>query len=227
MNTAKLVVVTPDAEKLILYIARVSSDQTRTETGLINYLIRNGHWSPFEMANMVIEVNTTRAISAQICRHRSFSFQEFSQRYAKVGSVTIHVGRKQSNKNRQSSVDELDDISQKRWIELQCDGFGRAMRDYEEALELGVAKEQARFLLPMASDTKIYMNGTLRSWIHYLDDKNPGSRTQEHTQQEHRDIAIQIKEIFMEQLPIISEALGWKKEEDANSSIDASPEAVG
>jgi thymidylate synthase (FAD) len=220
MSATRLIVATPEAEKIILYIARVSSDQERTETGLINYLIRNGHWSPFEMANMVIEVKTTRAISAQICRHVSFRFQEFSQRYATPDGVTIHLGRRQAVKNRQSSIDDLDDETQKRWIEIQREVFNACQLGYGEALDLGISKEQARFVLPMATNTKIYMNGTLRSWIHYLDEENPGARTNDHVQQEHREIALEIKEIFKEQFPIISKALGWVEvEAHADSAV--------
>lgn len=216
MNSARLISITPDAEKTILYIARVSSNQDNEDPGLLRYLIRHGHWSPFEMANMVVEINTTRAISAQICRHRSFSFQEFSQRYAEVQSVTMHLGRKQSSKNRQSSTDDLGEAEQKEWIELQRETFSIAHENYVRALEIGVAKEQARFLLPMASDTKLYMNGTLRSWIHYLDENNPGARTNEHVQQEHREIALQIKDIFTRNFPLISEALGWELSENTS-----------
>lgn len=215
MAYAKLISVTPEAEKTILFIARVSSDQEKTDPGLLRYLIRNQHWSPFEMANMVVEIkNTTRAIATQILRHRSFSFQEFSQRYAVVDEVVMHVGRRQAVKNRQSSIDDLDDETQQRWIKLQQRSLRNSMDDYREAIEMGIAKEQARFLLPLAAATKLYMNGTLRSWIHYLE-----LRTDEHTQLEHRDIANEIKTIFKEQFPVISEALGWIIPEDKSRQV--------
>lgn len=167
-------------------------------------MIREGHWSPFEMANMVVEITTSRAISAQILRHRSFSFQEFSQRYAEAPRVIFYTPRRQDEKNRQNSFDDMsqDDID---WfIEAQQRLYDDSFWWYRKALERGIAKESARFLLPLATETKLYMNGTLRSWIHYIQ-----LRTLEGTQQEHYELVAEIRDIFIEQFPIISEALGW------------------
>lgn len=204
-SKAKLISITPDAEKTIMYCARVSSDdQESTNSRLINYCIKHGHWSILEMANMVVEINTSRAISAQILRHRSFSFQEFSQRYAKVPGIETYEARSQDLKNRQNSNDDMCDTD-KQWFREAQEGLQqKSLTLYQEALDRGVAKEQARFLLPMASSSKLYMNGTLRSWVHYLN-----LRCGNGTQKEHIEIADQIKAIFKEELPIISEAL-WK-----------------
>lgn len=200
-----LIAVTPDAEKTVMYCARVSSEhQDSPSTGLIRYCIENHHWSLFEMANMVIEINTSRAISAQILRHRSFSFQEFSQRYAAVADTELYPARRQDLKNRQNSIDDMDEDTRIWFTNAQLRVKGQALDLYNEALEKGIAKEQARFLLPMAASTKLYMNGTLRSWIHYLD-----LRCGNGTQLEHKEIADAIKAIFIEQFPIISEAKGW------------------
>lgn len=203
---AKLISVTNDAEKTIMYCARVSNpkNQQSTNSKLLNYCIKHGHWSIFEMANMVVEIETSRAISAQILRHRSFSFQEFSQRYAEVLDVEYYKARRQDDKNRQNSIDDMspEDLM---WFEnAQITVADVARRHYEKALEMGIAKEQARFLMPMSSSTKLYMNGTIRSWIHYID-----LRTTPGTQKEHRDIAKDIKKIFKEQFPIIAEARGY------------------
>lgn len=203
----KLISATPNAEKTILYCARVSNpkNQDSEKAGLLKYCLKHGHYSIFEMANMVVEVNTSRAISAQIIRHRSFSFQEFSQRYAEVSGFERYNARRQDDKNRQNSIDDMSP-EDKMWFDFQ-QGYiaGKAMKIYEEALGRGIAKEQARFLLPMSSSTKLYMNGTIRSWIHYID-----TRTEEGTQLEHKEIAESIKAIFCEQFPIIAEAKGWK-----------------
>ena len=202
-----LVSITPDAEKTIGYCARVSNPKNQNNpdvAGLLKFCIKHGHWSIFEMANMVIEIETTRGIAAQILRHRSFSFQEFSQRYAKAqGFEGIHP-RRQDTKNRQNSIDNIE--------EGVVDWFHGAAKEvedlaryyYETALSLGIAKESARFLLPLNTKTRMYMNGTARSWIHYIK-----LRTDPSTQKEHRDIAEEIKLIFKEQMPIISEAMGW------------------
>jgi thymidylate synthase (FAD) len=204
--SVKLISVTPDAEKTILYVARVSSDQSNDSPGLLRYLIRNKHWSPFEMAHMTLEIITSRAISQQIIRHRSFSFQEFSQRYSPVENFMVYEGRKQAEENRQSSINNLDEELQAWWNYAQEDVIDLAKEVYREALEKGIAKECARFILPLSSETKIYMSGSLRSWIHYFE-----LRCDEHTQQEHREIALEAREIFKEQFPIISEALGYDK----------------
>ena len=166
--------------------------------------MKHGHWSILEQANMCIEINTSRAISAQILRHRSFSFQEFSQRYAPVQSFEQYEARRQDQKNRQNSISDMSDEDQKWFPEQQKDVQEHAEKAYNEALVKGIAKEQARFLLPMASSTKMYMNGSIRSWVHYIQ-----VRTDPSTQKEHREIAEKIKEIFIEELPIVAEALGW------------------
>jgi len=206
MALAKLVWISPEAEKHIAYCARVSSsDQNNPEYArLIAYCIKHNHWSILEQANMCIEINTSRAISAQILRHRSFNFQEFSQRYASVQSCETYEARRQDDKNRQNSISDMSSEDQKWFEEQQKVVQENSERIYEEALAKGIAKEQARFLLPMASSTKMYMNGTIRSWVHYIQ-----VRTDPTTQKEHRDIAEKIKEIFIEELPIIAEALGW------------------
>lgn len=197
---------TPDAEKTIMYCARVSNPlgQDSTNTRLINYCIQHNHWSIFEMANMVIEIETNRAISAQILRHRSFSFQEFSQRYAQVDGAEMYMARRQDEKNRQNSIDDLPEGTQHWFWAMQNEVNEKAFALYEEAVEAGIAKEVARALLPMSSRTRIYMNGTLRSWMHYID-----LRTEEGTQKEHRDIAEAVKQVFCEEFPIIAEAKGW------------------
>lgn len=202
-----LVAVTPDAEKIIMYCARVSNpkNQSSTNTGLLTYCIKNHHWSIFEMANMVVEIETSRAISAQILRHRSFSFQEFSQRYAEVTGFEGYEARSQDLTNRQNSIDDMSD-DDKQWFRLaQLKNNGDAMELYREALKRGIAKESARFLLPISSQTRLYMNGTVRSWIHYLD-----LRCANGTQLEHKQIADSIKELFIKELPIISAAKEWK-----------------
>lgn len=202
----KLISATPDAEKTIMYCARVSNpkNQDSDNTGLLKYCIKNHHWSIFEMANMVVEIETSRAISTQILRHRSFSFQEFSQRYAEVQGTEKYNARGQDLKNRQNSIDNLDQETRDWFLYAQDIAHKATEELYEIALKKGIAKEQARFLLPMASTTKLYMNGTVRSWIHYLQ-----LRTGHGTQLEHQEIANEIKRIFSEQFPVISEALEW------------------
>jgi thymidylate synthase (FAD) len=201
-----LVSITPDAESTIMFCARVSNpkNQTSGNTGLLNFCIRNGHWSVFEMANMVIEIQTSRAISAQILRHRSFSFQEFSQRYAPVQGFEPVNARRRGTTNRQSSTDDLEpEVQQAFQDKLRIMGdFG--MKFYHELIDAGVANESARFLLPLNAETTLYMNGTIRSWIHYLD-----TRCKEDTQQEHREIALAIRDIFITELPVIAAAKGW------------------
>jgi thymidylate synthase (FAD) len=202
-----LVSITPEAEKVIAYCARVSSPKNQDNpqiASLLRYCIKNGHWSIFEQANLVLEIETSRAISAQILRHRSFSFQEFSQRYSKSAEFIQYGARRQDEKNRQSSHDDLSPEDKKWFLDAQADVWDFAFQRYEAALARGVAKECARFLLPLNTATKIYMNGTVRSWIHYLQ-----LRTEVGTQMEHREIAERCKAIFVSQLPTISEALGW------------------
>lgn len=202
-----LISVTPQAEQMILHCARVSSPHPDSkETGLIGFLIRNNHWSPFEMANMCVQIITSRTIAHQILRHRSFSFQEFSQRYAEAPGFITHKARMQAEKNRQSSTDDApEDIAD--WFEnAQMQVRQLAERKYSEAREKGIAKEVARFLLPEATETKLFMNGTVRSWVHYL-----ALRDDEHAQLEHQEIARAIKRIFNKQFPVISQAV-WPAE---------------
>lgn len=194
------------AEDLISYCARVSnpSNQFNTETApkLLNYLIRHRHWSPFEMVSMTVEIKTSRAIAAQILRHRSFSFQEFSQRYASAIGMEQIEWRKQGKTNRQVG-DEAVELPVKlmdelQWVQDKCEDL------YHDLIKEGIAKECARMVLPLNTTTTLYMAGTIRSWIHYLD-----LRTKEDTQKEHRDIALSIQGIFKQQLPVVTEALGW------------------
>lgn len=199
---------TQDAEKTIMYCARVSNpkNQDSEKSGLLKYCLDHGHYSIFEMANMVIEIQTSRAISAQIIRHRSFSFQEFSQRYAEATEFEVYPARRQDQKNRQNSIDDMDDDTKKWFLEVQNKVNGEALGLYNKAISKGIAKEQARFLLPLSTSTKLYMNGTLRSWIHYIT-----TRTEAGTQKEHLEIAESIKQIFCKEFPIIAEAKGWIK----------------
>ncbi len=209
MSNVKLIWATPDAESLITKMARVSAPANQynmdTAPRLLKYLIKHKHWSPYEMANLCVEIETTRGISAQILRHRSFSFQEFSQRYADVGelgsSVIPHL-RRQDTKNRQNSIDDLSSDVIAGYYRRIGHLFEDAEHLYREMVSAGVAKECARSVLPIATQTRMYMNGTLRSWIHYLQ-----LRCDAGTQLEHRQIAEQIKDIFCEQFPIIGEAV--------------------
>ena len=207
-HTARLVSITPDAEKQIVYMARVSnpSNQNNLETAprLIKYLIKHKHWSPFEMASMQVEIETTRAIAAQVLRHRSFSFQEFSQRYSSVdqlGTIGLPHLRSQDLKNKQASHDDLDqsevDLMNKQIQQLYHQTFDY----YEFLLSKGVAKECARSILPLGTPTRLYMSGTIRSWIHYIQ-----IRAAVETQLEHRLIAEAVKDIFEQQLPNVYEA---------------------
>jgi len=207
-HTARLVSITPDAEKQIVYMARVSnpSNQANSETSprLIKYLIKHKHWSPFEMASMQVEIDTTRAIAAQILRHRSFSFQEFSQRYSSVdqlGTVGLPHLRSQDLKNKQASHDDLDP-EMVELMEKQIQQIYHSTFDYYEyLLSRGVAKECARSILPLGTPSRLYMSGSIRSWIHYIQ-----IRAGVETQLEHRLIANAIKDIFEEQLPSVYEA---------------------
>ena len=206
--TVDLVHVTTNAEELITKMARVSApeNQSNMETAprLLRYLIKHQHWSPFEMCNMCVEIQTTRGISAQILRHRSFSFQEFSQRYADVaamGSAEIPQLRRQDYKNRQNSIDDLTPEDVGVYYRRISQLFEDAEHLYREMVSNGVAKECARNVLPLSSRTRLYMNGTLRSWIHYI-----SLREAHGTQLEHQVIAKEIKAIFTEQFPIIAEA---------------------
>ena len=208
IDATRLLWVTPEAERLIVKTARVSAPQNEdnlaTGPRLLKYLIKHKHWSPFEMANMCLEIHTQRDISAQIIRHRSFSFQEFSQRYAETEQAKIPKFRRQDSRNRQNSIDDLTDEQIDLLEELTYKHIKEGYELYQTMLEMGVAKETARRHLPMCSPTRIYMNGTLRSWIHYID-----LRTDPGTQWEHRTIANQAKIIFEQQFPVISEALWY------------------
>ena len=209
MSQVKLIHSTPDGDNLVAYMARVSNpaNQGNIETSgkLITYLIKHKHWSPFEMVNMCVEIHTTRSISAQILRHRSFSFQEFSQRYAQViDSPLIPDLRRQDTKNRQNSIDDID-LNTKQQLQHKAQFiFDQSMILYDELIEAGVAKACARDVLPLSIPTKMYMNGTLRSWIHYCE-----LRCDNGTQLEHQIIAKQCKELLIQQFPLVSEALGY------------------
>jgi len=212
MSSVSKIWVTPNAEQLIVVTARVSApkNQTNFESGprLLDYLIRNKHWSPFEMASMCVEINTTRAISPQILRHKSFSFQEFSQRYANTGEMgrplVPHL-RSQDHKNRQNSIDDLPERLGKSRLSDYYRRISILFEDaehlYQEMVSDGIAKECARSILPLACPTRMYMTGTLRSWLHYID-----LRTGNGTQLEHQEIAQQCKEIFTKEFPVIAEA---------------------
>ncbi len=207
MHTAKLVSITPDAQELIAYCARVSNpaNQNNTETAprLLRYLIKHRHWSPFEMANMVVEIKTTRAIAAQILRHRSFSFQEFSQRYAAVQSVPQPpLLRRQDAKNRQNSIDDIPLAEQYAWNDQISEHYASSYALYDSLLQSGVAKECAREVLPLGSETTLYMNGTIRSWLHYVD-----LRGGPETQLEHRTVAMSIKDVIEKEMPDVYEAM--------------------
>ena len=208
--TVKLVTVTPDAEKLMAYVARVSNPSNQDNekfAGLLNYCIQHQHWSVFEQSSMTLEIETTRAIAAQILRHRSFTFQEFSQRYAdssKLGDIPLPNLRRQDTKNRQNSTDDLDPFI-KQTVERQIQTlFSSSISLYQQMLESGVAKECARMVLPLATPTRIYMTGSCRSWVHYIN-----LRSAHGTQKEHMDIAEACKKVFTEQFPAVSEALEW------------------
>jgi thymidylate synthase (FAD) len=206
MHTATLVHVTPDAESLIAYMARVSNPNNQDNPNyekLIKYLIEHRHWSPFEMVNMCVEIETTRSVAAQILRHRSFSFQEFSQRYAPVTQkANLPQLRRQDTKNRQNSIDDLPAATVADF-NAKIDGlFDLSQRLYDEMLLVGVAKECARDILPLASPTKLYMNGTLRSWLHYTD-----LRCANGTQLEHKQIADQVKSLIEQEFPTVYAAM--------------------
>lgn len=210
MQSVKLIWVTPDAEEMIVKMARVSApknqDNMETAPKLLRYLIKHKHISPFEMANMCTEINTTRAIAAQILRHRSFSFQEFSQRYAninEIGQAVVPHLRRQDTKNRQNSIDDLDPAEISGLYRRTRQLFADAEDLYSEMVSKGVAKECARSVLPLATPTRMYMNGTLRSWLTYL-----ALREKHGTQMEHMLIAKDIKKIFCGQFPTIAEAMG-------------------
>ncbi len=204
------------AQELIAYTARVSNpaNQMNSETApkLINYLIRNKHWSPLEMVSLTIEIVTSRAIAAQILRHRSFSFQEFSQRYAEATDYIVYEPRRQDTKNRQNSIDDLSREDVDWFLSAVTEVHDTADALYKEALQRGIAKESARMLLPLSTQTRIYMSGTARSWVHYID-----LRSGNGTQAEHKEIALQCKDIFAKELPDVAKAMGWTEEEGSKS----------
>ena len=208
--TIKLISVTPDAEKTMAYIARVSNPNNQDNekfAGLLRYCIKHNHWSVFEQSSMTLEIETTRAIAAQILRHRSFTFQEFSQRYAAstaLGDIDLPELRKQDLKNRQNSTDDLDPEIVEKLNKQMITLFSSSKALYEQMLSQGVAKECARMVLPLATPTRIYMTGSCRSWIHYIN-----LRSAHGTQKEHMLIAEGCRKVFTEQFPAVSEALEW------------------
>ena len=210
-NNVKLISVTPDAEKHMAYCARVSNPNNQENekfSGLLKYCVKHQHWSIFEQAYMTLELNTTRGIAAQVLRHRSFTYQEFSQRYADSSllakTIPLPKLRSQDTKNRQNSIDDVDPFTSQKFEMLMQQHFTQGMDLYQKMLEEGIAKECARFVLPLACPTKIYMTGSVRSWIHYID-----LRSANGTQKEHMDIALGAKKIFCEQFPAVSEAMEW------------------
>ena len=212
--TVKLISVTPDAEKTMAYVARVSNPSNQDNenyAGLLRYCIKHNHWSVFEQAHMTLEIETNRGIAAQILRHRSFTYQEFSQRYADTNLITENIPvpelRRQDTKNRQNSTDDLGDYVKLKFQAEIAELFTHSNNLYKRLLEAGVAKECARFVLPLATPTRIYMTGSCRSWIHYID-----LRSAHGTQKEHMQIAEACRKVFKQQFPIVSEALGWTNE---------------
>lgn len=203
----KLITITPDAEKTMIYIARVSSDNQDNPdyAGLLKYCLDHHHWSVFEHAHATVEIETSRAIAAQILRHRSFCFQEFSQRYADPDDFELYDARRQAEKNRQSSVDDLPENVAFWWHSEQIVTWEICKNTYEEAVnKFGIARECARMILPLSTTTRLYMTGNIRSWIHYIQ-----LRTAKDTQLEHREIALAIRDLLKPELPVISEAMGW------------------
>ena len=209
--TVKLISITPDAEQTMAYIARVSNPNNQDNPNyakLLGYCIKHNHWSVFEQSTMTLEIETTRGIAAQILRHRSFTYQEFSQRYADSSLLGDYIPvpdlRRQDTKNRQNSIDDIGEYEKLGLQSKIQEHFAGSMRLYKELLSHGVAKECARFVLPLATPTRIYMTGSCRSWIHYIT-----LRSANGTQKEHMDIALECKEIFKEQFPSVAEALEW------------------
>jgi thymidylate synthase (FAD) len=210
-QSVKLVTVTPKAEETMAYVARVSNPNNQDNpkiSGLLKYCIQHGHWSVFEQAHMTLEINTTRGLAAQILRHRSFTYQEFSQRYADANLLTEEIPlpelRRQDTKNRQNSIDDLDHELVTAFQRRAKMLFAEAQELYTDMLEAGVAKECARFVLPLAVPTRVYMTGSVRSWAHYIE-----LRSANGTQKEHMEIAQMCKEIFATQFPTVAEALEW------------------
>lgn len=210
MSNVSLVWLTPNAEKIMGYCARVSNpnNQQNENVGkLLRYCADNKHWSVFETAAMCVEINTSRAISAQILRHRSMHFQEFSMRYAAVDNTGIvyYAARRQDVKDRQNSIDDLPEMTKVEWQSRQEDNWKNAFKHYTWALDNGIAKECARMVLPLQTSTRMYMQGTIRDWIHYI-----MVRTHPSAQLEHRVIAEEIKQIFISELPVVAKGLGWE-----------------
>jgi len=214
MSSVKLISVTPDAEKLMAYCARVSNPNNQDSENyskLLAYCIKNHHWSIFEQAFLTVEINTSRGLAAQILRHRSFTFQEFSQRYADTTLLSENIPmfelRRQDNKNRQNSIDDIPDEIKVKWNSRIREHFSKAKAIYDGMIADGIAKECARFILPLSTPTRLYMSGSVRSFIHWIE-----LRTGHGTQKEHMIIANEAKEIFCQQFPTVSEALGWRNE---------------
>ena len=210
-SNIKLVSVTPDAEQHMAYVARVSNPQNQDNdqfAGLLKYCIKHGHWSVFEQAFMTVEINTTRGLAAQILRHRSFTYQEFSQRYADSSMLADQIPlpelRRQDEKNRQNSTDDMNPRTVNHYNRKMEQHFKQGMKLYQNMLKDGVAKECARFVLPLATPTRIYMTGSVRSWIHYVD-----LRSAHGTQKEHMAVAEGVRSIFSEQFPTVAQALDW------------------
>ena len=211
LGSVSLVSVTPEAEQMMAYVARVSNPSNQENpnyAGLLRYCIKHNHWSVFEQAFMTVEIHTTRAIAAQILRHRSFTYQEFSQRYADSSLLAEEIPlpelRRQDTKNRQNSIDDLDEEQVHRLHKEIRQHFADALDLYKYMLDIGVAKECARMVLPLSVPTKIYMSGSVRSWMHYID-----LRSAHGTQKEHMIIAENCKKVFIEQFPTCAEALEW------------------
>ena len=209
--SVKLISVTPDAEKTMAYVARVSNPNNQENPNyakLLGYCIKHNHWSVFEQSFMSLEIETTRGLAAQILRHRSFTYQEFSQRYADSSllaeAIPLPELRRQDTKNRQNSIDDIDPFTVQKYEMLMQQHFNASMDLYQKMLADGIAKECARFVLPLATPTRIYMSGSCRSWIHYIT-----LRSANGTQKEHMDIANACKKIFVEQFPTCAEALEW------------------
>ena len=212
--TVKLISITPDAEKTMAYVARVSNPANQENdnyAGLLKYCIKHNHWSVFEQSFMTLEIETNRGIAAQILRHRSFTYQEFSQRYADTSLLTDHIPipdlRRQDTKNRQNSIDDIPAYTKLKLQGEIAEHFAAASNLYKRLLDAGVAKESARFVLPLATPTRIYMSGSCRSWITYI-----ALREKSGTQKEHMDIAKACKAVFAEQFPICYEALGGESD---------------
>ena len=211
MNQVKLISVTPDAEKHIAYVARVSNPKNQDNekfAGLLRYCIQHGHWSVFEQAFMTVEINTTRGLAAQILRHRSFTYQEFSKRYQDVSHIREDIPlpelRNQDEKNRQNSIDDVDPAVVKKFNAKMRKHFDASIDLYKEMLHDGIAKECGRFVLPLATPTRLYMTGSVRSWIHYIE-----LRSAHGTQKEHMDLVENVRNLFIQQFPTVSEALDW------------------